>query len=59
MEHAPGCDVSCTSDMEPSAGLCAVVAQVQHVLDEKKLLLEVRHPFIVTLCVSKAAYRLL
>ena len=23
--------------------------QVQHVLDEKKLLLEIRHPFIVTL----------
>ena len=27
----------------------STVLQVQHVLDERKLLLEVRHPFIVTL----------
>ena len=35
----------------PSTGsdISCAVPQVQHVLDERKLLLEVRHPFIVTL----------
>ncbi len=29
--------------------ISCMASQVQHVLDERKLLLEVRHPFIVTL----------